>query len=73
MIDKTYLMNDAGSDSEVLLTTDNPRSMKTLAWTRQYKKARVFCYQAGHDNQTYTDPNFRRIVSQGIKWLARKI
>jgi len=72
MIDETYLMNDAGSDSEVLLTTDNPRSMKTLAWTRQYKKARVFCYQAGHDNQTYADPNFRCIVSQGIKWLAQK-
>jgi uncharacterized protein len=72
MIDETYLMNDAGSDSEALLVTDNPKSMKTLAWTRQYKNAKVFCYQAGHDNQTYADPNFRLVISQGIKWLAQK-
>jgi trehalose utilization protein len=71
MVDETYLMNDAGENSEILLTTDNPKSMKTLAWTRQYKNARVFCYEGGHDNQTYADPNFRKVIANGIKWLAQ--
>lgn len=72
MIDETYLMKDAGEDSEILLTTDNPKSMKTLAWTRQYKNANVFCYQGGHDNRTYADPNFRKVITNGVKWLAGK-
>jgi type 1 glutamine amidotransferase len=44
--------------------------MKTIAWTRQYKNARVFCYQSGHDNQAYANPNFRKVVARGIHWLA---
>jgi type 1 glutamine amidotransferase len=63
-------MNDAGEGSDVLLTTVHPESMKTIAWTRQYKNARVFCYQSGHDNQAYANPNFRKVVARGIHWLA---
>ena len=47
--------------------------MKTLAWTRQYKNARVFCCQSGHDDQVFSDPNFRKVISQGIQWLAGRI
>lgn len=70
MVDETYLMKDAEEGCEVLLTTDNPKSMKTLAWTRQYKNSKVFCYEGGHDNQAYSDPNFRKVIANGIKWLA---
>jgi type 1 glutamine amidotransferase len=45
MTDETYLMDSAGSDSHVLLTTQHPKSMRTLAWTRQFGQARVFCYE----------------------------
>jgi hypothetical protein len=47
IVDEVYAMKDAGEGSDILLTTDHPESMKTIAWTRQYKKARVFCYQSG--------------------------
>jgi trehalose utilization protein len=70
MVDETYLMNDAQEGCEILLTTDNSRSMKTLAWTRQYKNSKVFCYQCGHDNLAYSDPNFRKVLENGIIWLA---
>jgi len=73
MVDETYVMNNIEDDSEILLITDHPKSMRTLAWTRQYKNARVFCYQSGHDDQAYSDPNFRMVVSRGIQWLARRI
>ena len=70
MIDETYSMNDAGDDSQVILTTDHPKSMQFLGWTRQYKNSRVFCYQSGHDNQVFADDNFRRVMAQGIDWLT---
>lgn len=73
MIDETYTMADAGSDSEVLLTTRHPKSMRTLAWTRTHKNARVFCFQSGHDNQTWVNQNFRDILQRGIHWCARRI
>lgn len=73
MVDETYTMNNAAEECEVLLVTDHPKSMKTLAWTRQHNNARVFCFQSGHDNRAYANQNFRKVVSQGIKWLAGRI
>lgn len=73
MIDETYTMEDAGEGSEILLTIDHPKSMRTIGWTRQYQKARVFCLQSGHDNQTYVNPNFRTVVCRAIQWCAGKL
>jgi uncharacterized protein len=73
MIDETYSMADAGPDSKVLLTVEHPKSMKTIGWTRQHKKARVFCYESGHDNQTWVNAGFRQVLQRGLLWCAAKI
>jgi hypothetical protein len=73
MVDETYTMADAGADSEVLLTTGHPNSMRTLAWARTHKNARVFCFQSGHDNETWLDRGFREVLRRGIHWAARRI
>jgi trehalose utilization protein len=73
MVDETYLMEDAGKDSHVLLTTDHPKSMRTIAWTRQVGQARVLCTASGHDHQTYADPHFRRFLARGIHWAAGRM
>jgi len=70
--DETYTMTDAGDGSEIQLTTDHPQSMKTLAWTRTYKKSRVFCFQCGHDNAGWVHANFREVLQRGIQWCARR-
>jgi hypothetical protein len=72
MVDETYTMADAGEGSTVLLTVDHPKSMKTLAWARQYKKSRVFCLQSGHDNVTWANPGFRQVLERGLRWCALK-
>jgi type 1 glutamine amidotransferase len=62
------------SDCNVLLTTDHPKmAMKAMAWTHQYKNARVFCLQPGHNNDSYADPNFRTVLSRGIQWAAGRL
>ncbi len=70
IVDETYDIDDADEDSHILLTTDHPQSMKTIAWTRNFGKARVFCYQGGDDKQAYSNPGFRTVVGRGIQWLA---
>ena len=73
MVDETYTMADPGSDCEVLLTADHPKSMRVLAWTRHYRNSRVFCFQSGHDNQTWVHPSFREVVHRGLLWCAQRI
>ena len=71
--DETYIMADAGEGCDVLLTTSHPKSMRTLAWSRTYKSARVVCYQSGHDNYTFANPQFRAFLARSILWLAGRI
>lgn len=73
LVDETYEMADAGPGCEVLVTTDHPKSMKTIAWARSYGRSRVFCFECGHDNTTWLDPGFRQVLANGIRWAARRV
>lgn len=73
MVDETYTMNEVGDDSQPLLAIDHVNSMHTVGWTRNYGNGRVFCYQSGHDNQSFYNPNFRTVLFRGIQWLANRI
>jgi hypothetical protein len=72
MTDETYTMADAGEGSHIVLSVDHPRSMKHIAWTRQRAQSRVFCFQSGHDNVTWANPAFQKVLLQGIRWSANK-
>jgi type 1 glutamine amidotransferase len=73
MIDEIYTMDEAGPGSHVLLTTDHPKSLRTLAWTRQHEKSRVFVLASGHDKKTYANPNFQTVLLRGIQWASGRI
>ena len=71
MGDETYTMNSAGEDSDILLRVEHPNSMEVLGWTREYGNSRVFCLQSGHDDVTFSNPNFRAVLKRGIQWTGR--
>ena len=73
MVDEVYNFPDAMEGSHILLTTEHPECMRTIAWTRRHRQSRVFCLQSGHDNQTFADPSFRKIVERGVMWAAGRI
>jgi hypothetical protein len=63
-----------GPECRILMTTDHPKmAMKAMAWTHQYKNARVFCLQPGHNNDIFSDPTFRKVLSRGIQWAAGRL
>ena len=72
MIDETYKMADCEEGCEVLLTVEHPKSMKTVCWTKNWKKSRVFCLQLGHDNKAWEDRNFREVLRRGVLWTAQR-
>ena len=74
IIDETYNLGEPGEPgNHLLISTDNEKSMKTLAWTRKYKNSRVFLYASGHDNRAYDDENYRKIIHQALRWTAGRI
>ena len=73
--DEVYAINSTlpAGHCQVLMTTDHPQSMRALAWTREHGKARVFCFQPGHDNTAWSNPVFAEVVRRGVCWAARKL
>ena len=72
MGDETYIMKSAGDDSTILLTVDHPKSMEVLGWAREYGNSHIFCLQSGHNDVTYSNPNFRKVLRRGIAWCAKQ-
>ena len=73
MTDETYTMMDTSEGSHVLLTVKHPKSMKIIGWTRKYRNSRIFCFESGHDNEAYSVPQFREVLTRGIQWVAGKL
>ena len=73
MVDETYVMHEPSADSEVLLAADQDRSMVALAWTRHYRRSRVFVYQSGHDDRAWSNPSFQKVVRRGLLWCAGRL
>jgi type 1 glutamine amidotransferase len=70
--DETYLGYYTAPGVKVLLKTDHPKNSPDLAWATQYGKSRVFYLMLGHDKQAYANPNYPKLVLQGIHWAAGK-
>lgn len=68
--DETYGPFYTAPNIHVLLKTDHPKNNPDLAWTTSYGKSRVCYLMLGHDAHAYKDPNFRKLVHQGIRWAA---
>jgi len=73
MVDELYLMGDPDEGNDILLTTDDERSMKSLAWAREHKKSRGLFLQSGHDDQTWSNESFRHFLRRAILWCAHRI
>ena len=71
VVDEAYIMGEPEEEgNHTLLTTDNPNSIQTIGWTRQYKNSRVFTYASGHDDVAWSNESFRTILHRGIQWTA---
>jgi len=68
--DESYNKQTFAEGIGVLVTTEHPKSDKPIAWTVNYKGAKTFGYQGGHDIKAWTNPGHRRLLGNGIRWVA---
>jgi uncharacterized protein len=70
--DEAYRKFYVAPDSHVLLTIDHPKCGRDVAWVHSYGKSRVFYLMFGHDPAAWQNPNYPRLLLNGIHWAARK-
>ena len=68
IIDETYGICYLHPKVHVLLTTDEPTSIPSVAWTHQYGKSKVATILLGHDQQAWNNPSFEKLLTQAIHW-----
>lgn len=71
--DETYNGQWHDPAAKVLLTTDEKTNDRPLAWCKTYSKARTCGIQLGHGPAIYTNPNYRKLVAQAIRWTAGRL
>lgn len=55
---------------DVLATSDHPESDRPVLWTWRYKKSPVLGVIQGDAGGAFNDPNYRKIIYQGLRWLV---
>jgi type 1 glutamine amidotransferase len=68
--DEIYWGFRTGPDIKPLITTDQPKSGKPLAWERFEGKSRIVYLQLGHGPEAFANENFRKLVAQSIEYVA---
>ncbi len=68
--DEVYNHYFVAQDAHVLLTTNHAKNDRTIAWTHEYAKSRVFYFQLGHDSQAWKNAAYPEVLLRGIRWAA---
>jgi len=69
IIDETYCNGSVNPGVHILLATDEPSGMPSVAWTNRYGKSKIVTILLGHDNHAWTNPDFVKLLTQAIKWV----
>lgn len=68
--DETYIHTKHNPDRTVLAVRRDGEHDEPWTWVRDYGEGRVFYTAWGHDERTWGNDGFQRLLGQGIKWAA---
>jgi putative membrane-bound dehydrogenase-like protein len=68
--DETYVHNQLADDIRVLMVREEQGGYEPYTWVRQQGKGRVFYTALGHDERTWKEAGFHKLLEQGIRWAA---
>ena len=66
--DETYMHKNLNSDMTVLTSRKDVKGDIPYTWIRNQGKGRVFYTAYGHNDSTWTNPGFLKLVNNGVKW-----
>lgn len=68
--DEAYVHQRPGADRQVLMERVTATGREPWAWTRTHGQGRVFYLASGHDERTWEQADYRRLVRNAILWAA---
>lgn len=72
MTDEVYGRFGTQSTIRPLLSTTHPGSSRTIAWINPYGRSEVLFIQLGHGPEAFGNPDYRRLLRQGIEWSVTR-
>lgn len=57
------------SSAHPVLFTTHSDCEKIAGWTNIYENSRIVYIQSGHDNNAFSNENYRKLVKQAINWV----
>ncbi|HEY9533054.1 MAG TPA: PVC-type heme-binding CxxCH protein [Mucilaginibacter sp.] len=70
--DETYVHTKINKDIHVLTERVEGTHHEPYTWTNEYGKGRVFYTAYGHDEHTWKNPMFLKLLEQGTIWAVGK-
>jgi len=68
--DETYVHDKKADDIVVLMERVDSTGHEPYTWVKEYGKGRVFYTAFGHDERTFRNPGFLKLVHNGIMWAV---
>lgn len=68
--DETYVHDKISKNIEVLSERVEGNHREPYTWVRSYGAGKVFYTAYGHDEKTFTNPGFLKLVYNGILWAV---
>jgi putative membrane-bound dehydrogenase-like protein len=71
--DETYVHDQLANDIRVLMAREEQGGYEPYTWVRKQGKGRVFYTALGHNERTWSQPGFHRLIEQGVRWAAGRV
>ena len=68
--DETYVQWKHNTNRIVLAERRDDNGSEPYTWVREVGKGRVFYTAWGHDQRTWSNPQFVALIERGIRWAA---
>ncbi|MBT8184384.1 MAG: ThuA domain-containing protein, partial [Eudoraea sp.] len=68
--DETYIHDKIAEDITVLMERVEGDQAEPWTWVKNYGKGKVFYTAYGHDERTWNNPGFQKLIKEGILWAV---
>jgi putative membrane-bound dehydrogenase-like protein len=68
--DETYIHDQLADDIRVLMVREERGGFEPYTWVRDQGKGRVFYTALGHDERTWKQEGFQKLLAAGTRWAA---
>lgn len=68
--DEHYMMTVDAADAEIFLRSQSQHGVQPAGWTRTEGAGRVCVLTPGHNEGVWLNPEFQKLLRNGLAWLA---